>query len=116
MDAWPRRCATWATTCRAPKLLGLTHVVDGRDHAVAGAGQRAGAVHDLVQDGVEVEARADALDSSVQRGEAVPQRLVLLPQFVRTLQWPALAGPGATPCSTSPLLGSMKEPDSGCTA
>ena len=35
-------------------------VVDGRYRAVAGAGKRAGAVDDLPQDGLEVEAGADA--------------------------------------------------------
>ena len=36
------------------ELLDAPRVVDRRDHAVAGAGQRAGAVDHLLQDGVEV--------------------------------------------------------------
>ena len=45
---------------RGGEFLGLSRLVDGRDRAVAGAGQRAGALDDLVQDGVDVEAGADA--------------------------------------------------------
>ena len=96
----------------ADEVLGLPRVVDGRDHAVAGAGQRAGAVDDLLQDGVDVEARADAQDRRAQPGDALPQRLVLSPQFVGTLQWTPLAGPGVKPGSTSPRVGSIEEPDS----
>ena len=51
------------------ELLRLPGVVDGGDQAVAGAGQRAGAVDDLAQDGLEVEAGADA-----QNGRATGSR------------------------------------------
>ena len=55
---------------------GAPLVADGRDHAVAGRGQDAGAVDGLLQDRVEVEAGADAQDSRAQRGHAVLQNLV----------------------------------------
>ena len=42
------------------EVLDLPRFVDGRDHAVAGAGQRAGTVDDLLQNGMDIEARADA--------------------------------------------------------
>ena len=42
------------------KLLYLPRFVDGRDTAVACVGQRAGAVHDFLEDCAHVEARADA--------------------------------------------------------
>ena len=61
------------------ELLDRAAFVDSRDHAVAGAGQRAGAVDDLVQDGVEVEARADAQDRHAEPLDALAQRRVLLP-------------------------------------
>ena len=63
----------------ADEVLDLPRVVESRDHAISRAGQRAGAVDDLVQDGGDVEARADAQDRRAQPGEAVPQRLVLSP-------------------------------------
>ena len=75
------------------ELLDRAGVVDGRDHAVAGAGQRAGAVDDLAQDGVEVEARADAQDRRAEHGDAFAQRRVLLPQFVGTVHPSILPGP-----------------------
>ena len=80
----------------ADEVLELPRVVEGRDHAIPRAGQRPGAVDDLVQDGVDIEARADAQDRRAQPGDALPKRLVLSPQFVGTLQWPTLAGPGVT--------------------
>ena len=43
----------------ADEVLDLACLVDGRDQAVAGAGQRAGAVRHLLQDGHHIEARAD---------------------------------------------------------
>ena len=50
------------------EVLRPAGVVDGRDQAEAGAGQRAGAVDDLAQDGLEV---AHALDAwSHQPSEA----------------------------------------------
>ena len=54
------------------ELPGLPRVAEGRNHAVAGAGQRAGAVHDLAQDGADVEGRADAQDGGAQPGDALP--------------------------------------------
>ena len=64
--------------------------VDGRDHPVACAGQRAGAVDDLVQDGVEVEAGADAQDRRAKRRDALAQSCVLPPQLVGTVHPPIL--------------------------
>ena len=78
------------------KSWGWAVAVDGRDGAVAGAGQRAGAFYDLVQDGVEVETRTDAQDRRVEPRDALAQRLVLLFHFVGTVHWPALAEPGST--------------------
>jgi len=66
---------------RGDDLPGLPRFVDG-DEAVARAGERAGAVDDLLQDGVEVEARADAQDGGAEGGDALPQRLVLPLQVV----------------------------------
>ena len=68
------------------ELAGLPAGIDGRDRTVAGAGQRAGALDDLLQNGVQVEACADAQDGRAQPGETVPQHLVLLPQFIGILQ------------------------------
>ena len=53
------------------ELLGLPGVVDGRDHAVAGADQRAGAVNDFPQHGVDIETCADPQDGRAERGDAV---------------------------------------------
>ena len=77
------------------EVLGLAGGVDGGDRAVAGAGQRAGAVHHLLQDGHHIEARADAQDGRAQSRDAFAQRLVLASQ---------LAGIGqVTPPSDRPL-------------
>ena len=75
------------------ELLDRAGVVDCRDHPVAGAGQRAGAVDDLAQDGVEVEARADAQDRRAEPRDSFAQRRVLLPQLVGTVHPPILPGP-----------------------
>ena len=61
------------------ELLDRAGFVDGRDHPVAGAGQCAGAVDGLAQDGVEVEARADAQDRCIEPRAAVAQRRDFLP-------------------------------------
>ena len=57
-------------------------VVEGHQRAIAGPGQRTGAVYDPLQDGGEVEAPADAKAGLAQPGEALPQRLVFPPQTV----------------------------------
>ena len=67
------------------ELLHVPGAVVGRDDAVAGVGQRAGAVDDLLQHRVEVEARADAQDSVAQPGDALLERLDLSPQRGGTL-------------------------------
>ena len=53
--------------------------------AVARAGERAGAFHDLVEHGIEVEARADAQARRAQRGDSRAQRLdlALKPVLIR---------------------------------
>ena len=51
---------------RGDEVLGGAGLVDGGDGAVARTGQRAGALDDLAQHGLEVEARADAQQ---RRGE-----------------------------------------------
>ena len=70
-----------------------------------GVGQRTGAVHDLMQDGIEVKVFTDAEDGLGQAGQPVPQRLDLLVALVGVLQlftpirlrstlYPGLSGPG----------------------
>ena len=94
------------------ELLDRAAFVDGRDHAVAGAGQRAGAVDDLVQDGVEVEARADAQDRRAEPRDALAQRRVLLSQFVGTVQPPTLPDPARNRVRTH-LPSAGRRPESG---
>ena len=67
------------------EVPGPARLVDRRDQAVAGAGERAGALRDLAQDGVEVEARADAQDSRAQGGDPLAQRRDLPVRFVVSL-------------------------------
>ena len=55
----------------ADEILNPARVVDSGDHAVAGAGERARAVDDLLQDGGHVEGRTDAQDRSAERGDAL---------------------------------------------
>ena len=50
------------------------------------AGQGARSIHDLSQDGIEVEVLGDAETGLAQPGEAVPQRLVLSHHFVGVIQ------------------------------
>ena len=94
------------------EVLGLPRVADGRDHTIAGAGQHAGALHDLGQDGVEVEACADAQAGRCQFGDAVPQHLDLLHQFVATLQFPTLLGLRNQTRSQAAKPSSTEEPGS----
>jgi len=47
-------------------VLKLSRAVDGDDDGVAGAGEPAGGRSDLIEDGVNVEGRADAQDRRVQ--------------------------------------------------
>ena len=67
---------------RSDDFAGPARVVDGGDESVACAGKRASAVHDLAQDGVEIEACADAQDGGAQGRDARAQRLVLPLQVV----------------------------------
>ena len=52
---------------RGDEVLGRARLVDGRDGAVARGGERAGALHHLVEHGLEVETRADAQARRTQR-------------------------------------------------
>ena len=69
------------------ELLDRAGVVDSRDHAVAGAGQGAGAIHHLPEDGVEVEAGVDAL----AQGLVFPSEFV-----VGTHMLPLIQSPGTS--------------------
>ena len=80
------------------EVLDLSPLVDGGDHTAAGAGEGAGAFHDLLQDGIDVQACADAQDRRDQPCVAVPQRLVLLPEFLETFQ---RSSPGHLPPETA---------------
>ena len=57
------------------EVLELAGLVDGEDPTAPGRGQRAGALDDLPQDGVEIEAAADAPNRCYQLREAVPRTL-----------------------------------------
>ena len=63
-----------------PELPGRATVVDGGDHVGARVGQRAGAVDDLLQDCVGMEARADVYGGLAQFGDAPLQHRDPLPQ------------------------------------
>ena len=84
-------------------------VVEGGDAAVPGPGQGAAALDDLAQDGVEVEAGADAEDGRAQPRDAVPQRLVLPPQVLGTVRrvarWYRWSGRTPGCCHSRSLLG-----------
>ena len=56
------------------ELLRLAGLVDGRNHAATGAGQRTCGVDGLAQDGGDVEARADAQHGRAETGDALAQR------------------------------------------
>ena len=53
---------------RGDEVLGDAVVVDGGDTAVTGAGEPAGALHDLMQDRVQIEAGADPKHGRNQPG------------------------------------------------
>lgn len=99
----------------AREVHGLPRLVHGRDDAVPRAGQRAGALQDLVQDGIEVKTRVDVLNCRTQLGDALAQRLHLPSKVVET-------GHGASllvdvdPAGAASRIGSMVEPDTGYAA
>ena len=66
-------------------------LVDGGDDAPARAGERAGALHDLAQHGVEVEARVDPEHRVGQRRAARPRGFVVSPVVFRTRHGSSLA-------------------------
>ena len=66
----------------AREVAGRARLVDGRDDAVARAGQRPGAVEDFAQHGLEVEARGDVTDGRAQPRDALVQGRDLAPGVV----------------------------------
>ena len=78
----PERLAFFGGDAGGDEGLYAPGVVKGHQRAIAGPGQRTGAVYDPLQNGVEVEAPADAKAGLAQPGEAVPQRLIFSPQTV----------------------------------
>ena len=68
------------------KFWGPAGAVDGGDRPVADTRQRTGALDDFAQDGVEVEACADAQPGGAQPGEALLQRCDPLLRSGRTLR------------------------------
>ena len=59
------------------EILENTGLVDGGDGAIARSGERPGTLHDLIEDGLEVQVRTDTQDRLVERGVASAQRLYL---------------------------------------
>jgi len=78
---------TTSSSRRAPSMVVIT----------AGAGQAAGGFGDLVQHGVDVEARADAQDGRGERGDPFAQRLDLLHRLAAAAQWVLLPVPVRIP-------------------
>ena len=76
----------------------------------------AGAFHDLLQDGIDVQACADAQDRRDQPCVAVPQRLVLLPEFSKPFNGPLPVTCRPKPLSASPRTGTTAAPDLRCPA
>ena len=74
-----------------------TSAVDGGDDGVTGAGQRAGGFSNLAEDGIDVEARADAQDGGGQRGHPFAQGLDLALRFGDLAQWFLLPDPAREP-------------------
>ena len=86
---------------RGDEVLGLAGLVDGGDGPVARAGQRPGALHDLVEHGLKIEARADAQQRRGQAGLALLRRLLPASGLILTRQSSILLAryrrcPGAT--------------------
>ena len=84
-----------------------TRVADGRDRAVAGAGQRPGAFHNLRQDRIEIEACADAQAGCAQFGDAVAQHLDFQLEWVDAGQWQSLRYAGAALNEVAQQAGSV---------
>ena len=92
---------------RSDEVLGDAGIVDGGDGTVAGAGERAGALDNLVQHGLKVEARVDAQARRAERGDAAAQRRVLVRRPV------AIAHPFSSLCPP-PRPAGDSAPDRGC--
>ena len=89
---------------RGDEVLWRPRLVDGGDGAEAGAGQRPGALEDLAEHRLEVEARADPQARRAERRDALAQGRDLAAQFVGNAHRGAPAGgrigvpgPGAGP-------------------
>ena len=98
------------------EILGLAGVVDRRDGTVPGPGQRAGALRDLPQNGVEVEAGVDAQDRRVEQRDALAQGLVLIFEFIGSVQpaLPARWKPGSTAAGAiTPAERRKRQPTAG---
>ena len=68
------------------EVPGQPRLVDGGDGAVARVGERAGALDDLLEHRVEVEAGADAQAGRAQGGDALAQRFDLAVEVVVSVQ------------------------------
>ena len=102
---------------RGDELLDLAGIVDGRDHPVARAGQRPGAVDDLAQGGIGGRgSRRCAGSPRWSAGVALAQRRVLPPQLVGTVHpsilRPYLPGP-ARSRDRARLPDAVRRPESG---
>ena len=88
------------------EILQVSRRIHGRDPAAAGAGQRAGALHHLAQDGIDVQALTDAQTRLAEFREVLPQRLdvpsrvVGFRQLHPPIRWrPARAAVWSSRCS-----------------
>ena len=92
MGKSPNRGRSSGVMPEVMRVLYAPGVVEGHQRAIAGLGQRTGAVYDPLQNGVDVEAPADAKAGLAQPGEAVPERLIFSPQIVCFLKRDARPG------------------------
>ena len=81
-----QRCVFLRREAGGDEVEGAVRNGRGVDGAVAGAGERAGALDGLAQHGVEVEARADAQDRRDQGGTAVDRVFGSSRRFVEIVQ------------------------------
>ena len=75
---------------RGNEVVRRSRFVDGRDAAIARAGQRTGAVDGLLQHRAQIEARADAQYRRIQVGEASSQHFHLTIGVVVSVHWRVL--------------------------
>ena len=87
------------------EILHLPPLVNRRDHAVAGAGQRARALHHLLEHGGQLKALADAENRRAQPGDAVVAVTVRGPASIRIVHFGLHSPPkgeASRPGSTGP--------------